>query len=161
MRWFLWVLVCCVALGLAGCGNKADFATGYTYTSDVKMKAVLVPKPLKGGQSKFELDAGGKTFPLEAGKRFFFKAEFPDGVDTFTIRGINESEQLDPKNMEAFPVGINFMQPGVPVDLKLKVIAKEPTGVSTRWVVGSVAAFSLSGVFLVGMLVWRRMSATS
>lgn len=86
---------------------------GYSFKSDAKMKTVRPAKPLRGGQAKFELVVGGKTFPLEAGKTFWFPNEgFKDGVDAFIIRGINPSEKLDPEDNMAFPTGISWMQAG-------------------------------------------------
>src|SRR5262249_7767183 len=49
-----------------------DIATGYEYTSTVNFRSVLIPKPLPGGQTMFELVVGDRTFPLEAKKRFWF-----------------------------------------------------------------------------------------
>jgi hypothetical protein len=112
MRRVLLALLCLVSLAFAAVGdNPADKSAviGFDYKSDSKMKTVRVVKALPGGQSKFELFVGGKTFPLEAGKPFFFTTEFPEGVDKFTIRGINESEKLDPTNPLAFPTGISWM----------------------------------------------------
>src|SRR5262249_22653905 len=92
-----------------------DYATGYDYSSSINFKSVLVPKPLPGGQKNFELVVGDKTFPLEAGKRFWFTEQgYPTGVPAFTIRGIDLSEQLDATNMAAFMTGITFIQEGNP-----------------------------------------------
>src|SRR5258708_2887184 len=98
------MLVNILFLGVQQPSPAADgeVVIGYIYTSPNKMKTVNIPKPLKGGQSTFELVVGNRTFPLEAGKRFFFITEFPEGVDSFTIRGINPSEKLDPANPNAF-----------------------------------------------------------
>lgn len=128
MRCFLAALACWMLIALSSSGGplsesasqtQAEKKTeqdkgkavviGYSYQSDSKMKTVRVAKPLPGGQATFELVVGDKTFPLEAGKPFYFTNQFPDGVDFFIIRGINPSEKLDPKDVRAFPTGISWM----------------------------------------------------
>jgi hypothetical protein len=159
---------CLIALGLlatgcsrnpssmAGPNPSGDIAIGYNYTSTAKMKTVMIPKPLPGGQSKFDLVVGDKTYTVEAGKRFFFRIDSPDGVDAFTIRGINPSEGLDANNMGAFPTGISFMQEGVTPDVKMFPIVKKPSLLTSGWVLGSLAALALGGVFFAGFVWWRR-----
>ena len=57
----------------------------------------------------FELLVNGQSFPLEVGVPFDFTTVSEDGVGTFTIRGIDVSEQVDPNNQTAFVTGLNFM----------------------------------------------------
>ncbi|OAI47271.1 hypothetical protein AYO44_09830 [Planctomycetaceae bacterium SCGC AG-212-F19] len=141
-----------------------DIAIGYEYTSTHKMKSVMIPKPLKGGQSKFELVVENQTFPLQAGRRFFFRSAggFPEGVDAFTIRGINESEQLDARNNFAFPTGISWIEEGVTPEVVMKpIIAKRRSLLSSSWVLfGTLAVLALGGAFVAG-LVWRRKNANA
>jgi prepilin-type N-terminal cleavage/methylation domain-containing protein len=133
-----------------------DIATGYEYTSTVNFKSVLIPKPLAGGQSKFELVVGAQTFPLEAGKRFYFTTAFPEGVNAFTIRGIDVSEKLDASNMAAFVTGVTFMKEG-PADVKMLPIVKRSSWWLTGWGLGGslLSLLLLVGMFFTG-LAWRR-----
>jgi prepilin-type N-terminal cleavage/methylation domain-containing protein len=120
-----------------------DYATGYDYSSSINFKSVLVPKPLPGGQKNFELVVGDKTFPLEAGKRFWFTEQgYPTGVPAFTIRGIDLSEQLDATNMAAFMTGITFIQEGNPRVRMVPIVKKS----ASPWTL----AFSAIGVLLLG-----------
>jgi len=137
-----------------------DIATGYNYTSTINFKSVLIPKPLPGGQSKFELVVGDKTFPLEAGKKFSFAkdGDFPDGVNAFSIRGIDLSEKLDAANMGAFPTGLSFVEEGTPQVKMVPIVKQERAGLSTGWyVAGSVTGLSVLalGVCFVTFF-WRR-----
>ncbi len=140
MRLFAFALFGCLAATFAGCSDKPSeqrtgnqteskkdtsaasptsapksnpVVFGYNCTSTAKMKTVRIPKPLPGGQNTFELVVQGKSFTLEAGKPFIFTSQFPDGVDAFTIRGINASERLDANNPNAFPIGLSFMKENV------------------------------------------------
>jgi hypothetical protein len=131
----------------------ADYVTGYNYKSSVKVKSVMV-KLLPGGQAEFELVVRDKTYRLEAGKRFFFKQDFPDGVDAFTIRGINLSERLDPNNKMAFPTAITFMQDGVAPILEMNPIAKKSSVLTSPWLWATIATLLLLGGAL--FVVWRR-----
>jgi hypothetical protein len=138
----------------------ADVAIGYEYTCTHKMKSVMIPKPLKDGQSTFELVVDDQTFPLQAGRRFFFRgAGFPDGVSAFTVRGIKESEQLDPTNNFAFPTGISWIEDGVTPDVVMRPMVKKRSALASGWLLyGSVAGLALGGAFVAG-LVWRRKTA--
>ena len=102
----------------------------------------------------------GKTYPLEAGKRFFFTGDFPDGVNSFSIRGIDPSEKLDPLDMRAFPVGITFMETGVSGDvLKAKPLSKRPSALTSSWGVGLLIALTLGGALIAGLVWWRKSGA--
>ena len=117
------ILNCEVKKELQGIGKMGSgIVTGYDYKSSINFKSVLIPKPLPGGQSKFELVVGKQTFPLEAGKRFFFTNDFPNGINAFTVRGIDVSEKLDPTNLAAFITGITLMKEGQ-ADVKMVVSA--------------------------------------
>jgi hypothetical protein len=159
MRKLFCALLSCLALALVGCGNyfSGNAVTGYTISATTKMKTIRVQKPLPGGQSTFELVVGERTFPLQAGKPFFFTGEYSDGVGAFMIRGINVSERLDPKNDRAFPVGISFMQQGITGDqVKMVPIVKKPSWLTSGWVLGPVAALTLGAAFTGGIVWWRR-----
>lgn len=157
------LMVITIMAGQESRATAADIVIGYEFSCTHKMKSVMVPKPLKGGQSTFELVIDDQTFPLQAGRRFFFRTAggFTDGVNAFTIRGINESEQLDPRNNQAFPTGISWIEEGVTPDVVMKPIVKRRSGLSTGWVViASLAVLALGGAVVAG-LVWRRKNANA
>lgn len=160
MRQFLCALLPCLAFGLAGCGNKSsDIVVGYDYSSSDFFKSVIVPAPLKGGQSKFELVVGGKTFPLEAGKRFFFKEEFPEGVKAFTIRGINPSEQLEAGNLNAFGATMTFANEGFTPPVKMIPIRHKSSSLLSGLVIGSLVVLAVGGLCVAGFLWWKKQNA--
>jgi hypothetical protein len=140
-----------------------DYATGYEYASNINFKSVLIPQALPGGQSTFELVVGDKTFTLEAGKRFWFAKDggFPDGVPTFTIRGINLVEHLDPTNMNAFVTGLTWMEGNGANQTTMRPIVKtEPAGLPAAWRVGLIGTcVLLLGTCVVsGWFLLRRRS---
>lgn len=126
--------------------GETGIVIGFTYKCNIPIKSVYISKPLRGGQKKFELVVGDKTFPLEAGKRFFFTtAGFPSGVSDFVIRGIDESEGLvyEPGEIErsrgarpttdvplghhhrgSFPTGVTSLT-GARPDVKMVPILKQ------------------------------------
>ncbi len=163
MRWVRFALLFTLAFGLSGCGNTSpsDIAVGYNFTSTIPMKTVRVQKPLKGGQSKFELLVQGRTFPLEAGKPFFFTtAGFADGVDAFTIRGIHASERLDANNPNAFPTGLSFMKEGqTGAQVTMDPIRYKPSILTSPWVLGSLAALLVGGLCCAGFVWWKKQNA--
>jgi prepilin-type N-terminal cleavage/methylation domain-containing protein len=136
---------------------EGDIAIGYEYKSPDRMKTVRVGKPLKGGQSKFELMVEGKKFEVQSEKPFWFTTSgFPDGVESFIIRGINPSEQLDVNNNLAFPVGISWMTGG-PHELKLTAIPYKPPWWKSSlmmWI-GILTAVAVGGG---GLFWWWRKS---
>jgi hypothetical protein len=137
-----------------------DIATGYEYTTAKNsFKSVVIPAPLPGGQSKFELVVGKLTFPIEAGKAFDLRSVSSTGVKAFTIRGINASENLDPQNPTAFVTGLLFMeQDVVPEGLKMK-----PLIASTGFPLRTTLFVGLPFVALMGAGLafgaWRRKQA--
>jgi type II secretory pathway pseudopilin PulG len=137
-----------------------DIATGYEYTTAKNsFKSVVIPAPLPGGQSKFELVVGKLTFPIEAGKAFDLRSVSPTGVKAFTIRGINASENLDPQNPTAFVTGLLFMeQDVVPDGLKMKPIVSS-TGFPLRTTL--FVGLPLVGLMGIGLAfgAWRRKQA--
>jgi hypothetical protein len=148
----------CLAFGLAGCGSKSDFAIGYEFSSSDNVKSLLIPQPLKGGQSKFELVVEGKTYPLDAGKRFFFTSDFPNGVNAFSIRGISLSEQLDSKNLNAFMIQPTFMFDGPAGSVKMVPITRK-SWLSSGWVSGGLAVLVVGGLCFAGFLWWKKQNA--
>jgi hypothetical protein len=87
-------------------------ATGYVYSIDPgapKFASVYIPAPLPGGQKAFTVQYNGVSAELTAGMIFSFTDQFPAGVDSFKITGINVSEQLDPTNAGAFVAGLTFL----------------------------------------------------
>jgi prepilin-type N-terminal cleavage/methylation domain-containing protein len=135
-----------------------EIAVGYDFTSSVNYQSVMIPKPLPGGQDTFELVVEGQTYTLKAGKVFDFRPMYPDGVKAFTIRGIHESERLDPTNLTAFVTGVTFMEKDAAPDLTMKPIVVKQGGSSPAS--GWILTGSLSGLLLVGALfgchAWRR-----
>lgn len=88
-------------------------ATGYDYiASDIPFASVLIPEPLPGGDSEFQLLVGSDTFDLIAGEMIDLTTIDPNGVREFGIRGIDPDEQLDPDDPTAFITGLSFVQGG-------------------------------------------------
>lgn len=88
-------------------------ATGYDYVaSDIPFASVLIPEPLPGGDSEFQLLVGSDTFDLIAGEMLDLTTIDPSGVREFGIRGIDPDEQLDPDDPTAFITGLSFVQGG-------------------------------------------------
>ncbi len=90
-----------------------DIATGYDYTldeGDPLFASVIVPEPLPNGDASFTLIVGEASFPLEAGEQFDLTQIDPLGVATFSIRGIDPGEELDPEDPMAFVTGATFME---------------------------------------------------
>jgi hypothetical protein len=142
-----------------------EIAIGYDYTSSVNFRSILIPKPLPGGQDTFELVVGDQTFTLKAGKVFDFRPMFPTGVSAFTIRGIHESERLDPTNLTAFVTGMTFMEKDAAPDLTMKPIvvkqASGSSGLAGGWLLGgSLTCLLLVGA-CVGTYAWRRKAGAT
>jgi type II secretory pathway pseudopilin PulG len=135
-----------------------EIAIGYEYTSTINFKSVLIPKPLPGGQSTFELVVGDRTFPLEAKKRFWFAKDggFPDGVPAFTIRGINVSEQLDASNMAAFVTGITFVEEGTPQVKMLPIVKRSGLSKGWRWTLAVTGTLLLGVCCVTGLALLQR-----
>jgi hypothetical protein len=157
MRWGIGALLSCLAIGLAGCGGRSD-AIGYQFSSANNIKSVLVAQPLTGGQSKFDLIVEDKTYPLEAGKRFVFTTDFPNGVPTFSIRGISPSEHLDSRNLNAFPAQLTFMYEGAPGSVKMTPITR-PSVFSSGWLQGGLAVLVIGGLCVAGFVWWKKQNA--
>ena len=152
-------IIAVIAASLFMAGQEARaIDVGYNYTSDYKMKTVMLDKPLPGGQSMFELVVGGRKFPLQSGKRFWFTSEFPAGVDAFTIRGINASEQLDLKtNPRAFPTAISWVEQGVIPKVVMQPIQYRPSLLLSGWLwLGVLTALALGGA---GLFWWWKKQA--
>ena len=126
-------------------------AVGYDYAStDRKFRSVLIPAALPNGDANFELIFEGNTVALAAGTAFDFTTVVPDGVSSFSIRGIDTGEGLDPNDPGAFVTGLTFlgegatdvyMTPVAPVPepgLLLLVVAAGWAGIQVRRRVGRV-----------------------
>jgi len=155
--WLIFLAVVTILVASETRAAAAGVAVGYEYRSTHKMKSVMIPKPLKGGQSTFELVVENEMFPLQAGRRFFFRgAGFADGVDAFTVRGINEAEQLDPANSFAFPTGISWIEDGVTPDVVMTPIVKKRSVLSSGWLLyGTLTGLALGGA-LAAFVIWRK-----
>jgi uncharacterized protein (TIGR03066 family) len=127
---------------------EVGIVTGFNNTSNIPVKSLMIHKPLRHGQKTFELVFADKTFPLVAGKRFFFTEMVPEGVSTFTIRGIEESEHLvyEPGEIErtrtprpqmdrplgfhhrgSFPTGMDFVKRGKAEVKMVPILRQYPT----------------------------------
>lgn len=89
-------------------------ATGYDYIVDSgpNFASVLISDPLPNGDSLFDLIVNGLTYQLVAGTAFDFTALNPAGVSSFSIRGIDTAELLDPLDQTAFVTGVSFVSTG-------------------------------------------------
>jgi hypothetical protein len=135
-----------------------EIAIGYEYTSTINFKSVLIPKPLPGGQTAFELVVGDRTFPLEAKKRFWFAKDggFPDGVPAFTVRGISVSEQLDASNPVAFVTGITFVEEGTPQVRMLPIVKRSGLSKGWRWTLAVTGTLLLGVCCVTGLTLLQR-----
>jgi hypothetical protein len=109
-------------------------AIGYDYAStDQNFTSVLIPDPLPGGDGTFELLVAGRSFSLIAGTEFDFTTIAAGGVGSFSIRGIDPGEHLDPTNPAAFVTGLKFAGAGSTTVLMTPVTTAaaipEPAGV--------------------------------
>jgi hypothetical protein len=96
-----------VSGGAGSPGRTIDpaIASGYTYTiasGETNFAGVRIPAPLPGGDATFEIEFAGFSDTITAGVAYNFTALAPTGVDTFTIRGIDPGEALDPDDPFAF-----------------------------------------------------------
>lgn len=105
---------------VSGCPFPISFdpppAIGFEYTmaegSTTRFGSVLVPVALEGGDADFKVEFEGKSFPLKAGKAFFFTAHAPAGVQRFRITGIDPAEEIDPSQPGAFVTTLTFVDNG-------------------------------------------------
>jgi hypothetical protein len=105
-----------------------EVAIGYVYTvdpGDPSFASVLVPDPLPGGDDTFELQFESQTMSLAAGEQLDFTVSAPEGVSSFTIRGIDPEEGLDPEDPFAFVTGVTFMAPDADVAVTMTAITSE------------------------------------
>jgi hypothetical protein len=105
-----------------------EVAIGYVYTvdpGDPSFASVLVPDPLPGGDDTFELQFESQTMSLAAGEQLDFTVSAPEGVSSFTIRGIDPEEGLDPEDPFAFVTGVMFMAPDADVAVTMTAITSE------------------------------------
>lgn len=88
-------------------------ALGYDYAigkGDPNFASVLLPNLQSDPYLlSFVGEPGGNPVPLLGGLEFFFPA---GGVDHFSVRGINASDNLDPENVTAFITGLTFTADG-------------------------------------------------
>jgi hypothetical protein len=105
----------CVRAPLRGGGGRGwldpAVAVGYTYTASnsPNFAQVLIPAALPGGDDSFTVEFAGVVHPLTAGIPFLFTDHVAGGVSTFTIRGIDVDENLDPNNPFAFVTGLMWV----------------------------------------------------
>jgi len=105
---------------VSGCPFPISFdpppAIGFEYTmadgSTTHFGSVLIPVALEGGDSDFQVEFEGKSFPIKAGKVFFFTAHAPAGVQRFRITGIDPAEAVDPSEPGAFVTTLTFVDDG-------------------------------------------------
>jgi hypothetical protein len=74
-----------------------------------KFESVLIPVALPGGDDTFTVQYDEISEPLIAGTAYYFTANVPSGVSAFRIIGIDEAEQLDPEDAQAFVSGLTWI----------------------------------------------------
>src|SRR5712691_3554604 len=93
---------------------SAPTASGYDYAlgkNDPRFASVRLPLGI--GNNKFILIARHKTFAVNAGQLFDFRAHgFKRGVKTFRVACIDPAARLDPVNSLAFPTELTFVEAG-------------------------------------------------
>lgn len=91
-----------------------EIAIGYDYRVDTgpNFASILIPDPLPGGDSMFDLLVNGSIQPLFAGTEFNLLDLNPDGFSSFGIRGIDVGEAIDPNDPLAFVTGLSFVDSG-------------------------------------------------
>jgi hypothetical protein len=102
-----------------------DVAIGYVYTvdpTDPSFASVLVPDPLPNGDDTFQLEFASQTVALMAGEQFDLTSVVTGGVASFTIRGIDPGEGLDPADPFAFVTGLTFTGPDPDVTVTMTAI---------------------------------------
>jgi hypothetical protein len=129
-----------------------DIATGYDYSldeGDPLFASVIVPEPLPNGDASFALVVGEESFVLEAGEQFDLTQVDPLGVATFSIRGIDPGEDLDPEDPMAFVTGATFMEERE-ANVTMTAVVPEP-GAATLGaaVLGALATLSRRRRFYV------------
>lgn len=85
-----------------------SFATG---TGDPLFASVTLPVGI--GQAQFALTVAGQSYGLYGGDEFDFATHgFPDGVDSFSVTGIDTSAFSGAANAQAFPIELSFVANG-------------------------------------------------
>ena len=87
-------------------------ATGYQYLADSgapNFGSVYIPAPMPGGQAEFTVQYNGLSARLTAGHIFRFTDQVPAGVASFSVTGIDVTENLDPTNPLSFVTGVTFL----------------------------------------------------
>lgn len=106
--------------GITGCPYPISFdppvSVGYVYKmaagSSTRFGSVLIPAALPDGDRNFAVEFDNKSFPIEAGKAFFFTSHVAGGVAQFRVTGIDPAEGLDPGNGAAFVTTLTFVDNG-------------------------------------------------
>ena len=102
-----------------GVGNILYFdptiARGYLYQVEgTRFAQFTIPDPLPGGDSDFQLSFDGHLYSYHVGDIFDFTLYNPDGLSSFYLLGIDESEMIDPDAVHApFVSGLSFTTEGV------------------------------------------------
>jgi hypothetical protein len=97
------------------CYADPPIAVGYEFTADptsLPFASVVIPTPLPRGDADFSVEAGGMSFPLQAGESFsFLAAGFTGGVRSFRIMDIDVAETLATTDATAFVTGLTWLGP--------------------------------------------------
>jgi hypothetical protein len=90
-------------------------ASGYAYATPAggpAFQSVTLPIGI-GSNNKYTMIVNGYAFSLPAGKRFdFTQTGFPEGVNAFTVIGIDPGAALSLSNTHAFVTGVSFVSGG-------------------------------------------------
>lgn len=120
-------------------GGSADEAlAGFDYAvapGDPRFASVQIPFPLPNDQEAFLLEVGAASFPLVAGEQFDLAAIDHDGVATFSLRGIDTSQPVDPEDVVS---GVTFVAEA-PVEFTVMAVVPEPRA----WAAGAAALLAL------------------
>jgi hypothetical protein len=88
-------------------------ASGFRFTADagsMNFAGIIIPAPLPGHQSTFAVQVNGQTIPISAGTLLDLTLIDPAGVSSFSIVGIDSTQNIDPTNAAAFVVGLGFVR---------------------------------------------------
>lgn len=105
-----------------------EYANGFHYEIlGSKATSFVVPTALPGGDSMFSVDFEGFSVPIMAGIGINFTDYVAGGISSFTLSGLDLSEQIDP-NAPGFTSGLTFADETI-VGLSMTPITSEVNAV--------------------------------
>ncbi len=105
-----------------------DYTTGYLFLNDQggNFTSFTIPEALPGGDSQFRINLDGQGFDLAAGDVFDFTTFDTNGVDSFLVVGIDESETISPQVDMPFTIGVTTLAGSDASFLAVPVISVKP-----------------------------------